>query len=203
MNNEQELFWSRVISGLRSDSDVLLRAAMWHVATDLSNMIGSIVNVGAVQLEAVPLSQVVTHAGDPEKEIVGIYLNIQGDLEGQALMMLSLTDAFHLVDLLLEEPAGTTTELGDMERSALAEVGNVGVSSFLNALATLTRTPLRPSTPAVMVDMLGAILDVIAAPVAMARDDVIIIRTEFVDAETAITARFWVLPDDNKAKRET
>ena len=54
---------------------------------------------------------------------------------------------------------------------------------------------LRPSPPAVMVDMLGAILNVIVTPVAAVRDDLLIVETVFRDSSRTVEGRFWVLPD--------
>jgi chemotaxis protein CheC len=130
-------------------------------------------------------------------ERVGIYLVLGSGLRGQAILILPLDSALNLADLLMGEQPGTATYLGIVERSALAEVGNMAVSYFLNAVSTISETPelLRPSPPAVMVDMLGAILDVIVTPVAAVRDDLLIIETAFRDSAGAIQGRFWVLPD--------
>jgi hypothetical protein len=46
-----------------------------------------------------------------------------------------------------------------------------------------------------MVDMLGAILNVILTPVAAVRDDLVIIETDFRDMRETIQGRLWVLPD--------
>jgi hypothetical protein len=46
-----------------------------------------------------------------------------------------------------------------------------------------------------MVDMLGAILDVIVTPVAAVRDDLLIIDTPFRDHRRVVQGRFWVLPN--------
>ena len=130
--------------------------------------------------------------------MVGVYLVMSGGLHGQALLILSITSALHLADLLLGKPPGTATELGAVERSALAEIGNLAVSAFLNTMAAQNpQSPrlLRPSPQAVMVDMLGAILNVIVTPVAAVRDDLLIIETDFKDARETIQGRFWVMPD--------
>jgi chemotaxis protein CheC len=129
--------------------------------------------------------------------MIGVYLLIGGGLRGQAILILPLPSALNLVDLLMGEPPGTATELGEMERSALGEVGNLIVSYFLSAVADLVGMPqlLRPSPPAVMVDMLGAILDVIITPVAAVRDDLLIVETAFEGVQGTVQARFWVLPD--------
>jgi len=110
----------------------------------------------------------------------------------------------NLADVLLAVPPGTSTHLGEMERSALAEAGNLVVSYFLNAVATFLKKPrlLQPSPPTVMVDMLGAILDVVMTPVAVVSDDLMIVEAAFTPgtstnggSDRAIQVHFWVLPD--------
>lgn len=192
MSEQTAYFWDNVIT--EAERDDLLRAAMQAAARSLSEMVGSTIEIDIPHIEAVPLSQVAVHAGGPETEMVGIYLLIDGDLQGQAILMLSLSDALHLVDLLIGVPPGTTTSLGDMERSALAEVGNLTLSSFLNEVSALTDTSSRPSPPAVMVDMLGAILNVVATSMAVVSDDLLIVETAFKEAERTTQAHFWVLP---------
>jgi len=196
--DEQTAIWNRLISGPRAES--LLDIVMWRVACGLSSMVGRTISNDTSRVERVPIAQVATRAGDPETEMIGVYLVIKSGLRGQAILILPLTSALNLVDLLMEAPPGTATDLGLMERSALGEVGNLMVSYFLSAVADLSGKPrlLRPSPPAVMVDMLGAILDVIVTPVAAVRDDLLIVETAFKDAQGTAQARFWVLPDPVK-----
>jgi chemotaxis protein CheC len=170
---------------------------MWRVACGLSNAIGRTISNGDSTIEAVPLAQVSAYAGGLEKEMVGVYLVMQSGLRGQAILILPMSSALNLADSMMGEPPGTATYLGTMERSALAEVGNLALSYFLNAATTYTEQEhlLRPSPPAVMVDMLGAIINVVVTPAAVMRDDLLIIDTPFSDAQSTVQARFWVLPD--------
>jgi chemotaxis protein CheC len=194
VNNQKEI-WNHLIDGHQSEH--ALRKVMWHVSRTLSDMVGKSISNEDPLIEKVPLSQVPARAGGAEAEMVGIYLVMGGGLRGQAILILPLTSALHLVDLLAGDQPGTATELGIMERSALAEIGNMTLASFLNAVSELADMPdlLRPSPPAVMVDMLGAILDVIITPVAAVRDDLLIIETTLRDARKSIQGRLWVLPD--------
>lgn len=191
----QREIWSKLISGPRSD--FMLRRVVWRVVSGLSEITGRAISNDAPSVEKVPISQVSERAGGPEAEMVGIYVMIAGGLRGQALLILPIDSALHLADFMMGSQLGTATELGVMERSALSEVGNMVVSSFLNGVASLEDMPdlLRPSPPAVMVDMLGAILNVIVTPVAAVRDDLIIIETDFKDIRGTIQGRLWVLPD--------
>ena len=114
---------------------------------------------------------------------------------GQALLMLPLKDAFYLVDLLMEVAPGTTSELDDLTRSALAEIGNVMLAGFLNAVSESTGRSARPSPPAVVVDMHGTLMDLLASSVAAVSDEMMFIETVFKDADKVIEVCFWVLPD--------
>jgi chemotaxis protein CheC len=194
--DEQTTLWNRLISGPRSD--YTLRMAMWRVARALSTISGRTISNGDPRIEHVPITQITTYASGPEEEMVGIYLVMSGGLHGQALLILPITSALYLADSLLGEPPGTATELGAVERSALAEIGNLTVSAFLTTMAAQNpQSPrlLRSSPPAVMVDMLDVILNAIVTPVATVRDDLLIIEMDFGDVPKAIHGRFWVIPD--------
>jgi chemotaxis protein CheC len=126
--------------------------------------------------------------------MVGVYLFIDENLPGQTLLTLTLDDAMYLADWLLEARPGSTSVLGPLEYSALAETGNVVLSSFLNALTHFTKVPLQLSPPVVCVDELPTLLEVAAASVATT-DEVLIIKTDFVNVESSLLIQFWVLPD--------
>jgi chemotaxis protein CheC len=174
-----------------------LRKVMWHVASGLSDLTGRTISNDNPIVEKVPIGQVHERAGGPEEQMVGVYMVIGGGLRGQAIVILPMVSGLNLADLVMGEKRGTAAKLGIVERSALSEVGNLAISYFLNGVASLDQMSdvLRPSPPAVMVDMLGAILDVIVTPVAAVRDDLLIIETAFSDSVRAVQGRFWVLPD--------
>lgn len=194
MNSQREI-WNGLVNGQYSTHR--LRKVMWRVTGGLSELTGRTISNDDPSVEKVPIGQVHERAGGPEEQRVGIYLVIGGGLRGQAIVILPMASALNLVDLMMGQKMGTATELGSIERSALSEIGNMTLSYFLNGVASLEEVAdlLRPSPPAVMVDMLGAILDVIVTPVAAVRDDLLIIETMFRDSARAVEGRFWVLPD--------
>jgi chemotaxis protein CheC len=192
----QKITWNYLVD--EAGSGGLLGAAMRRVADGLSGMVGQIISNDAPRVKTVPIAQAAMCAGDPEAEVAIVYLLMEGDLRGQTILILSLDSALNLINLLMDAPPGTptiTSNLDLMQRSSLAEVGNLAISYFLNAVAVLTGTQLRPSPPAVVVGMLGAILSMVVTPVAAVSDDLLIIETSFRDAAGTVYARLWVLPD--------
>ncbi|MFL5807626.1 MAG: chemotaxis protein CheC [Roseiflexaceae bacterium] len=190
--SEQISLWHQVLADVRPDS--VLARAIRRAGDGLSYMIGQPVAAGAPRLVTLSIGEMADYAGDPEAEIVGIYLLLGDDLPGQAILTLPLADALLLVDALLGEPTGITYDLGDIERSALCEVGNLMVAYFLNEIALIAQAPLRPSPPAVMVDMLGAILEVVASAAPL-QGKLLIIESELAIGESALRLPFWILPE--------
>jgi chemotaxis protein CheC len=175
--------------------EALVHAALLNATRGLSEFLELPITTGTPQARVIRFGEMFQGIGDPESETVGVYLRMKGALSGQAILILPLTSALHMADLLVGSPPGTSSSLNDVERSALGEAGHIMVSYFLNAMYTLTGKPLRPSTPAVMVDMLGAVLNVLATTVGELRDDLMIIELIFQNSESLIEGRFWVLPD--------
>ena len=166
-----------------------------NAAHGFSGMIGHKIEVSNPALTLVPVMSIPKIVGGPEDDAVGIYLRFEGDMVGQIMMIMPYQKTLELVDLLMEMPEGSTQQLGSMERSALGELGNLCGTFFLNSLAKLSGADLRPSPPAVMVDMVGAILDVVVATTGGISEQVLLMQANFMDGPRSVEANFWVIPD--------
>lgn len=168
-----------------------------HAAEGLSGMLGEQIMPTRPATRMVPLVDIPNVMGGPEQEAVGIYLQSEGDLVAQFVLVLPFEKACELVDLAMGLPEGETKVLGSMERSALGEVGNITTGYFLNRVATIMHWDARPSPPAVIVDMVGAILNVVTATVAGVSDEVLMLQGTFMRAGREVEVIFWIVPDTN------
>jgi chemotaxis protein CheC len=191
--SEHQAGWH--IVGSISRMEIVVAAGVLNATRGLETFVGHPISMGTIQARMVRFDDLAASVGDPIDEMVGIYLQIKGDMGGQALLILPRTSALNLVSLLMRLPPGTIAELGEVERSALAEVGDVMVSYFLNAVAGLTGRPLLPSTPTVVVDMLANVLDVFVAPEDDRNGELMVMETVLNDTEGLVQAYFWILPD--------
>lgn len=175
----------------------------------LSEMVGLPIEIEAPMMEIVPLNKIAEIAGGEAEVGVGLYMAIAGDIEGHLLLFFTEENAYSLVDLLLEQQTGTTSdclgknggELGALEISALSEMCNVTGSFFLNALSDLTSLEITPSTPAVVRDMLGSILDYILADLSCQGDQALMVETQFVGQQGGIQGSFYLLPTPEALER--
>ena len=166
-----------------------------NAARGFSGMVGHKIEVSNPVASLVPLLGIAQIVGGPENEAVGIYLRIEGDLLGQIMMIIPYQKALELVDLLMDLPEGTTQHLGSMERSALGELGKMRGAFFLNSLAKMVGANIRPTPPAVIVDMVGAILDIIIATTGGVSEHVLLMQANFMEGLRSVEADFWVIPD--------
>jgi chemotaxis protein CheC len=121
-------------------------------------------------------------------------LTFEGDATGHILLVHQPEVAFAIIDMLLGNAPGSTQSLEEMEQSALAELGNVIGSSFLNAIADALGLSLRPSPPDVILDMAGAILDVAVVEILQESEDVFVSETAFGTDDRQANGTFLVIP---------
>ena len=166
-----------------------------NAADGFSGMVGRRIEVSNPEIELVPLLTIPKIVGGLEDDAVGVYLRFEGDMTGQIMMIIPHQKALELVDLLMGVEKGTTKHLGSLERSALGELGNLCGTFFLNSIATTVGASFRPSPPAIMVDMLGAILDIVVATAGGVNEHVLLMHANFMDGIRFVETNFWVIPD--------
>lgn len=183
MNDVELARWGELVStGTRS------------AMQNLGMMLGQEIEVGSFGLRRVGVEEIAELMGGPETTSVGIYLTVSGSADGHMMLMYEPTTACSFVDMLMMLPPGTTDVLGDMERSALGEMGNITGAGFLNAISDKAGIDLRPSPPMVLTDMAGALLDIVAADISLTQDEAFIAETEFTAPDRRITGMFFVIP---------
>lgn len=173
----------------------LFGAGVNNAIVGLSQMAGREVKVVNMEVKKVPVKDIPDLFGGPETIIIAIYVEIFGKPNGHMIVVYRPEVAFGLVDLLLDQPAGSTTELNDMEISTLGEVGNIMGSFFLNYLSDSTGQRLKPSPPAVMMDMAGAVLDATLANILAYSDETYVVDTVFGTNDRQVSGTFVIIPD--------
>ena len=159
-----------------------------------AEMTGLPLNIEAPKLAFVKLKEVALLAGGPESTGIGLYQAITGDIEGHLLLFFSGESGYDLASQLMGEPPGTYYQLDEIVHSALAELSNVTGSFFMNALADKSGLEIVPSTPAVVYDMLGAILSGVLAELSIVGDDALVVETYFAGSGSRIKGYFFLLP---------
>lgn len=131
-----------------------------NAATALSSLIGQQVRIEMPEVRIMGYNEAIEWIGGPEEITAGVLVKMSGQVNG---IMLSVQQ-LKFVNLVLESMLGKGVEdysgLHEMECSALIEVGNIMISTFINALSSLAGIDIELTVPAFTVDMQGAIMAV-------------------------------------------
>ncbi|NLD49828.1 MAG: chemotaxis protein CheC [Clostridiaceae bacterium] len=166
-----------------------------NAATALAKMLNKRVNMEVPKVKVLQFKEVNEILGEPEMPVVGLLLNVKGDLSGSIMFILQQEAAHILVNILMGNPLEDFSEFDEMGLSALKEIGNILTGSYLSALSTLTGLDIMPSVPEMAIDMAGAIISVPAIEFGKLGDSVLYIETEFSEGTTKVVGDFFLVPD--------
>jgi chemotaxis protein CheC len=168
-----------------------------HAATALSQMTNRKIMITVPRVNIRPLEDACDMVGTPDEVTAAVLMHMMGDLTGRALLMFPQRAAGTLCDYLLRRELGTTSEFGEMERSALKEAGNILASAYLNALSDFMGMMLVPSVPSLVIDLTGAVLSSAHLNFGHDRDYAFCVETSFrlEGASDPLAGHFLLLPD--------
>ena len=92
-------------------------------------------------------------------------------------------------------------EMDEMDYSALEEVGNIIICSYVNAFAQLVGVDIDLSVPSSTVNMLGGILTVPIAEYGYETDKLMYINAEFIADGVRLSDGLLMLPDIESLNR--
>lgn len=165
-----------------------------NATTALAQMLQCKVDMKVPQVRLLEFKEVGETIGGEEQIMVGVYLLVEGDITGSMMFLLEEKAAHCLVAKLMQMPSNEDRPFSEMELSALKEIGNIIVASYLNSLSVLTNMRIIPSIPDLSIDMAGAILSVPAIEFGELGDRILLIQTQFTD-EVNLDGYFILIPD--------
>ena len=165
-----------------------------NATTALAQMIQCKVDMKVPQVRLLDFQEVGQAMGGEEQIMAGVYLLVEGDITGSMMFLLEEKAAHTLVAKLMQMPENLEGPFSEMELSALKEIGNIIVGSYLNSLSVLTNMMIVPSVPDLSIDMAGAILSVPAIEFGELGDKILLIQTQFTD-DVSLDGYFILIPD--------
>jgi chemotaxis protein CheC len=187
-----------------SDMDHLLaisEAGSRGAATALSQILGRPVDLEIPQARRVPLDQVAEIAGGAARPVCALSLKVRGGLQGDFLLLFAQEEVPRLLALLPHggfRDDGTVPAVIDrdsLEESALREIGNILAAAYLNAVSHLIGSTLLPSTPAMALDMAGAVTDFVLIDSAARGVDALVLVGEVREPHSGVRGSIVFVPD--------
>lgn len=166
-----------------------------NAATSLAQMLDRKIDMTTPSVRIMDISDVDKAMGGPETPVVAILVEITGDIHGIMMFVVGKPFTQLLLQVLLgEETKPDCMNLTDIENSALSEIGNIMIGSYVNAIASISNLKIDISVPAVTADMVGSLLTVPAAEMGAVSDKIIFVEDDFKNADDRITANMMLIP---------
>jgi chemotaxis protein CheC len=151
-------------------------------------------------VEQVSLEEASEVLGPGETLVVACAMEMHGALDGQLLLVFEERSGLALVDMLLGQAPGTTTEWGELEQSAAKETANIVGCAYLNSLAahlpTVDAEPgaLVPGPPSFHVEFAASLLEFVLMDQAITGDRLLLFKSRFTAEQAALDWSLLFVP---------
>lgn len=166
-----------------------------NAATALSQLLGKQVRITLPEVRIMGYNEAIDWIGGPETITAGVLTQLGGEINGIMLSVQQMDFVKLVVSNVLGETIDGFGQLGEMQTSTLMEVGNIMLSTFINALSALAGISITLTVPAFAVDMQGAILEAPMAAFGGQSDYIMTIGGNFVCDGRQVPCRLLLSPD--------
>lgn len=171
-----------------------------NAATSLSQMLSKTIEMNVPEIDILNVDDAINIMGGHENIVVGVLVSFYGDIEGVILFLLKKEFVHLILNSLMGTELDSFEEISEMEMSALSEIGNIMVSSYVNSIASLTEMAIDITVPSVCIDMTGAMMDAVASEFSEVSNKVMIIKEKYYCGEETVYSNMLLLPSVTSLK---
>ncbi len=166
-----------------------------NAATALSQMMNKEIRITLPEVRIMEYNEAIEWIGGPEEVTAGVLVKMSNDIGGIMLSVQKLELVNVVLNAMLGQSIDSYDNLTELERSAMVEIGNIMISSFINAMSGLAGLNIKLTVPAFAVDMQGAILTVPMAEYGGMSDYLMSIGGNFVCDGKEVPCHLILSPD--------
>ena len=166
-----------------------------NAATALSTLLNQEVRITLPEVRFMGYNEAIEWMGGPETVTAGVLVGMGGQMSGIMLAVQQLEFINLVLGSMLGDSINDYSEMDELRQSTLVEVGNIMISTFINALSGLSDIAINLTVPAFAVDMQGAILSVPMAEYGGTSDYIMTIAGHFVCNGKQVPCHLILSPD--------
>ena len=166
-----------------------------HAAKALSKLLNKETRITIPTVNILGYEEAVERIGTAEDIVAAALVKMEGDIEGLMLFLFDLELANTILGRLLGKTWESFLEMDEMAKSALVEVGNIIICSYINSFSQLIHVDISLSVPSSTINMLGGILMVPIAEYGYETDKLMYCNADFVIEGKKFSDWLLMLPD--------
>lgn len=157
-----------------------------HAATSLSDLIQQKVLITFPKIEVAHPKDIPKVLGLQDRQAVVVHKTLQGDDNCHIMLVFPQEEAEKIVSTIAKMNFGVEELDEETKASAIEEVGNIVIGSFLTAISDFTNSELVHTPPNHVTDRLSVILDRFSTRMSSLDDKAVIFHTSFKKEEEDI-----------------
>lgn len=166
-----------------------------NAATALSNTLSAKIAMSLPEVKIMEYNPVIEFLGGPEKIVAAVLVHMTGEFSGIMLYLLDLDFVNIVFERLSLGKIEGFEDIDELRASAIAEVSNIIISSYANAVSQLSNISINLSVPAMTINMLGGIMSVPMIEYGYVTDKIMIVDGKFIYNGGEMTSNLIMLPD--------
>ena len=166
-----------------------------HAATSLSKLLQKEIRISIPEVSILGYEETVERMGQMEELVAATLVQMSNEVNGLMLFVFKKDMMNAVLEKLIGKCYDSFEEIDELAYSALEEVGNIIICSYVNAFTQLVGVEIDLSVPSSTVNMLGGILTVPIAEYGYETDKLMYINAEFIMDGVRLADGLLMLPD--------
>ena len=166
-----------------------------HAATSLSKLLQKEIRISIPEVSILGYEETVERMGQMEELVAATLVQMSNEVNGLMLFVFKQDMMNAVLEKLIGKCYDSFEEIDELAYSALEEVGNIIICSYVNAFTQLVGVEIDLSVPSSTVNMLGGILTVPIAEYGYETDKLMYINAEFIMDGVRLSDGLLMLPD--------
>ncbi|MDD7178572.1 MAG: chemotaxis protein CheC [Lachnospiraceae bacterium] len=129
-----------------------------NAATSLSSMLNTTVEIEVPTISLINYENVSQYLGGKDREVIGLALGLEADIEGVMLHVVQPKFAARIVNAFYPKEIQGLNDINDMDLSAVKETSNITTAAYVNSLAAMTNTFINITPPIEYLDTVENVL---------------------------------------------
>ena len=166
-----------------------------HAATSLSKLLQKEIRISIPEVSILGYEETVERMGQMEELVAATLVQMSNEVNGLMLFVFKKDMMNAVLEKLIGKCYDSFEEIDELAYSALEEVGNIIICSYVNAFTQLVGVEIDLSVPSSTVNMLGGILTVPIAEYGYETDKLMYINAEYIMDGVRLSDGLLMLPD--------
>lgn len=166
-----------------------------HAATSLSKLLQKEIRISIPEVSILGYEETVERMGQMEELVAATLVQMSNEVNGLMLFVFKKDMMNAVLEKLIGKCYESFEDIDELAYSALEEVGNIIICSYVNAFTQLVGVEIDLSVPSSTVNMLGGILTVPITEYGYETDKLMYINAEFIMDGVRLSDGLLMLPD--------